>query len=94
MLHVRAYACMRSFMRVCACVRACALVCMCMHVYNLEAGRYVKYEVTVHCYSHFRTCMDIIGRADILIFIYVFFILCWCVLKISEPEPSFNPLSM
>jgi len=73
MLHVRAYACMRSFMRVCACVRACALVCMCMHVYNLEAGRYVKYEVTVHCYSHFRTCMDIIGRADILIFIYVFF---------------------
>lgn len=45
-----------------ACVRAC--------VYNSEAGRCVKYEVTVHCYC--RTCMDIIGRADIFIFMYVF----------------------
>lgn len=24
--------------------------------------------------SHFRTCMDIIGRADIFMFIYVFYV--------------------
>jgi len=49
------------------CVYVCIYVCM----YS-EAGRYVKYEVTLYCYSHFRTCMDIIGRADIFMFIYDF----------------------
>jgi hypothetical protein len=61
-----------------ACVHACVRSCMCVHVYNSEAGRYVKYEVTVRCYG-FRTCMDIIGSADILMLIYVFYVVLVCL---------------